>query len=59
MAKRLEFYNPGGKPITTSNYIIRTTLNGRKQAVATVKDKGGEFKTLYRFVSSDFKKKSK
>lgn len=54
MAKRLEFYNPQGEPVTTSNYTLRTinTSKGkRKQAVATHKGK-----KLYRFVSLDFKK---
>jgi len=51
MAKNLEFYNPGGEPVTKSSYIIRTTKNGRKQAVADHKGK-----KLYRFVSNDFKK---
>lgn len=54
MVKRLEFYNPQGSPVTTSNYTLKTinTSKGkRKQAIATVKGK-----KLYRFVSMDFKK---
>lgn len=51
MAKILEFYNPQGSPIRTSNYVIRTTTNDRRQAVASYKGK-----KLYRFVAKDFKK---
>ena len=51
MAKMLEFYNPGGEPVMKSKYTIRTTKNGRKQAVA---DHNG--KKLYRFVPMNFKK---
>ncbi len=59
MVKRLEFYNPykninNGKPIMTSNYIIRmisTKRGKRKQAIADYKGK-----KFYKFVSMDFKK---
>ena len=54
MVKKLKFYVAQGKPITTSNYIIKTinTSKGkRKQAIAKVQGK-----TLYRFVAMDFKK---
>jgi len=51
MAKMLEFYNPGGQPVKKTEYTIRTTKNGRRQAVADHKGK-----KLYRFVSKDFKK---
>jgi len=52
MAIMLEFYNPQGSPIKTTNYVVNTlnTSKGkRKQAVATHNEK-----KLYRFVSSDF-----
>jgi len=31
--KKLKFYVPGGKPITTDDYHIITLKNGRKAAV--------------------------
>ena len=46
--KPLKFYNPGGKPITTSNYEIKVikTMHGlRKQAIAEVNGR-----KYYRFV---------
>lgn len=55
MAKRLTFYVAQGKPITTSNYvlkIINTKRGKRKQAIATMKDG----RKVYRFVTMDFKK---
>lgn len=59
MAKVLEFYNPykdinNGKPVRTSNYVVKTldtTRGKRKQAVGTVKGK-----KFYRFVAKDFRK---
>ena len=52
MAKTLEFYDyKTGRPYRTSQYVLRTTSNGRRQAVAT-----RDGRKLYRFVKSDFKR---
>jgi hypothetical protein len=51
MGKKLQFYVPQGEPVMKTDYTLRTTKNGRRQAVAMHKGR-----KLYRFVSKDFKK---
>ena len=47
MAKaRIRFYNPGGKPFTTSNYWFERNSNGRPMAVTN-----GENGNLYQMVT--------
>ena len=53
MAQELKFYNVvTRKSFTTTNYTIRRTKNGRKQAVGTDPKHGNK---AYRFVADTFK----
>lgn len=48
--KKLTFYAPNSKSITTDNYDIRNGFGGHKQAVHKTEDG----RLLYKFVPNDF-----